>query len=104
MTNFERDLCVMVEQGYKLGTMKFPLKGIAQIKVDTISLPTKTENWIKNNGIETLGELIDKLPDMTITRGVGTTTIKKTKNAILNFAYDNMSETNRKVFWKAVLV
>lgn len=92
----------LVSEGYVLKVVDNNVvnMGIKQVntRVEDLDLSTRALNAIKRNGINTIEELIDMMNSALyrkVIRGMGNLTKKEIRNALIEWNWSNMNETQR---------
>lgn len=106
MDNFEIDLMVLVNEGFRFKTGKaiqFKLFNVDDVPIDEIPLNNRAFNALKRNKYETVGQVVDNMWKLPKANSVGTKTLKEIKNSILRFAYNRMDDNQKRQFWMEVM-
>lgn len=114
-SDFIRDLNFIATNAPKVGippfdSIKFTLKPLRiagenylELDIMELNLSTRAERALRNNKVNTLGELIEAWCIIPAFRNAGVTTIKEIKNKLLSFHYDQLNAEKREKFWKDAL-
>lgn len=110
MTNFQRDLEVLINEGViasKNGVIRFVFRYSNRLKGDiaNLDLSTRGYNSMRRVGIDNLEKLAEKWDELGRVKNTGVKTIKEIKNKYLAFYYDQLkNDEERKEFWKDTII
>ena len=114
-SDFIRDLNFIATNAPKVGippfnNIKFTLQPLRiggenylELDIMELNLSTRAERALRNNKVNTLGQLIEAWRIIPAFRNAGVTTIKEIKNKLLSFHYDQLNAEKREKFWKDAL-
>lgn len=104
MREFQRDLEVIAQNAnVEANVLTFHFHNydvMAKRPIEDLGMECRAFNGLKRNGINTIGEIIDKWDTLNKLRYVGATTIKAIKNAVVAFYYDTLDTEEKKQFWR----
>ena len=101
--SFKEDLMEKRANGRSLKgkQIAFPVYHVDGLSIEELNLSMRASNGLKRAGIMTVDEILTR--DLGKVRNLGIKSIKEIKNAVLNYSYDHMSDTQKEKFWKEVL-
>lgn len=103
MSRFSEDLAVVEKAGFRFNgnQIQFPVYHLEGVSVEELNLGTRASNGLKRAGIMTVDKILET--DISHMRNLGVKSVKEIKNAVLNYSYEKMTESQRKEFWLSVL-
>lgn len=103
MSTFIEDYKAKQAAGFELKGKKieFPIYHVTGVAIEDLNLSQRSSNGLKRAQLMTVDEVL--AADLTKVRNLGAKSIKEIKNAILNYSYENMTETQEANFWREVL-
>ena len=107
MRNFENDLIQKVTDGFRFKSeiIEFPLFGYGDILLSEIPIENgKVKGIFSRMELKTVRDVLNALPKIAASRGVGVTTVKNIKNTLLNFCYSRMTDNQADKFWAAIMI
>lgn len=106
MTDFVRDTNTLTQTGHITGGLRFKLHiddSFEATNVEVLSVKQRSMNVLHQQGINTLGKLMESWADLYKFHSCGATTVKDIKNALMSYYYDGLSTEERKQFWREAL-
>lgn len=108
MTDFQRDLEVLINEGMfagKRGKIRFIFKYPDRMVGDIRDLGTneRAYNAMRRNKIEDIKEIDSHWDSFGNLNGIGATSIKEIKNKYMQYYYDKLNEEERKEFWRETI-
>ena len=106
MSKFARDLAVVQANGFKIksGISGFPVYIPKETPIEELNLSVRASNGLKRAQIMTVDGVLEKSSaELYRLRNMGVKSIREVKNAVHNYSYDQMTQKQRKEFWKEIL-
>ena len=110
MTNFQRDLEILINEGVfagKNGKIRFVFRYSNRLRgeIENLDLSARGYNSMRRVGIDTIEKITEKWDKLGIIKNMGVKTTKEIKNKYLAFYYDQLrSDEERKQFWRDTIM
>lgn len=104
MSMFIEDLKVVIGAAKSgNGNLKLPFRlseATESRDIEILALSQRSNNSLKRNHIDTIGQIMERFDDLSTLRNVGAVSIKEIRRKTADFLYESMSVNNRKAFWR----
>lgn len=104
MSAFIDDLSIVIGAAKSgNGNLKLPFRiseATESKDIEILALSPRSNNSLKRNHIDTVGQIMERFDDLNSLRNVGAVSIKEIRRKTAEFLYESMSVNNRKFFWR----
>lgn len=104
MSMFVEDLKVVIGAAKSgNGNLKLPFRiseATEKKDIDILALSPRSNNALKRNHIDTIGQIMERFDDLDALRNIGTISVREIRKKTAEFLYEAMSVNDRKAFWK----
>ena len=88
------------------GNLKLPFRiseTTEKKDIDILILSPRSNNSLKRNHVDTIGQIVERFNDLGALRNIGTISVREIRRKTAEFLYEAMSVNNRKAFWREFL-
>ena len=107
LSNFGKDLSTVIGAATSGDSnLKLPFFVNSETEaedIQSLGLSPRSFNSLKRNKIVTIGQVTEVFSNLVSLRNVGSVSVKEIRQKTADFLYDNMTPTEKKLFWKEFL-
>ena len=105
MTDFARDLSVLIDEGCiapkgKIIRFSFAHPDRLEGNLEMLGLSERAYNCCRRSRIDCIEDVNERWGELVRMKGAGKKTVKEVRNKFLSFYYDTLNDEERKQFWR----